>query len=109
MGNIYLQLAEGAWQATLSTIFKNLGFLIRQAPNAGKKAESHFQRGIKLSKEIGAKAIIGQAYLDLSLLYKAKGKTDLARDCITDAIQFFEQCEAETFLVRAKEALKLLK
>jgi hypothetical protein len=109
MGNIYLQLAEGAWQATLSTIFKNLGFLIRQAPNAGKKAESHFQRGIKLSKEVGAKAILGQSYLDLSLLYKAKGKTDQARDCITDAIQFFEQCEAETFLVRAKEALKLLK
>jgi hypothetical protein len=41
-------------------------------------------------------------------LYKVKGKPDDARKCISDAIHLFEECEADVFLKRAKEALAAL-
>jgi len=77
-------------------------------PSAGKKAEDHFNKAIEVAKEIGAKGTLGQAYLDLGLLHKAKGKTDQAREYITKAIQVLDQCETEVFLKQAKEALASL-
>jgi tetratricopeptide (TPR) repeat protein len=48
---------------------------------------------------------MGMAYLDLGLLYRMKGKTEQAKKCISEAIQIFEQTEAQGFLKQAKEAL----
>jgi tetratricopeptide (TPR) repeat protein len=93
---------------SLSTLAKNLGFFIKNIPFAGKKAESHFKKAIDVAKEIGAKGILAQAHLDLGLLHKAKGRSDRARDCISKAIELFEQCEAEVYLKQAKEALDFL-
>jgi tetratricopeptide (TPR) repeat protein len=84
---------------------KNLGFLIQKVPFARKKAEEHFNRAIEVAKEIGAKGTMGMAYLDLGVLYRMKGKTEQARKCISEAIQIFEQTEAEGFLKQAKETL----
>lgn len=108
LGNVYLQIAERASPISLSTIVKNISFVIKHVPFASKKAGYHFNKGIELSKEIGAKSLIGQAYLSLGQLYKAKGRQDKARECISKAIQYFEQCEAETYLKQAKEALDSL-
>jgi tetratricopeptide (TPR) repeat protein len=60
---------------------------------------------IGVAKEIGAKGVLGQAYLNLGLLHRAKGRTEQAQKCILDAIELFEQCEVEAFLKQAKEAL----
>jgi hypothetical protein len=38
-----------------------------------------------------------------------KGKTEQAKQCITESIQIFEQTEAEGFLKQAKEALAFLR
>jgi len=62
-------------------------------------------KAIEVSKEIGANGTLGTAYLDLGLLHKAKGRTDQARECLSEAIQFFEQGKAETYLKQAREAL----
>jgi len=40
----------------------------------------------------------------LSLLHKAKRKTELARERISKAMQIFEGCEAELFLKQTREA-----
>jgi len=72
---------------------------------APEKAEYHLHKVTDTAKEIGAKSILGQAYLDLGLLHKAKGRTEQSRECIIEAIEFFEQCEADVFLKQAKEAL----
>ncbi len=82
--------------------------MIRSIPFAAKKAEDHFNRAIEIAREIGAKGTLGQAYLDLGLLHRAKGKKDKARECIRTAIEVFEQCEAEAYLKQAKEALQSL-
>ena len=50
----------------------------------------------------------GQAYFELGKLPKTKAKPGKTRDCITKAIEVFEECEADVFLKQAKEALASL-
>ena len=109
LGKMFLQIVEGKGPGSLSTIFKNIGFLIKNVPFAGKKAETHFNRAIEIAKEIGASGVLGQFHLDLALLNKSKGRTDKAKKCLSEAITVFEECEAEFYLKQAKEALASLK
>jgi tetratricopeptide (TPR) repeat protein len=85
-----------------------VGFSLKNVPFASQKAIKHFNRVIELSEEIGAKGAIGPAYLELGLLYKAKGRTAKAQECLSQAIQDFEQSKAETYLKQAKEAFASL-
>jgi tetratricopeptide (TPR) repeat protein len=109
LGKVYSQIVEGSEPISLSTMAKNIGFLVKNVPFASKKAEEHFNRAIEVAKEIGTKGTMGMAYLDLGLLYRTKGKTEQARKCLSEAIQIFEQTEAEGFLKQAKDALASLK
>ena len=109
LGNVYLQIVRGGEERiSLSTAARNIGFLIREVPFATKKAEDHFNESIKVAKEVGIKSILGQAYLNLGLLHKTKGRIDKARDCITNALGVFEQCDAKLYLKQAREALASL-
>ena len=107
LGKVYSQIAAGSTPA-FSIMAKNIGFLVRNVPFAGKKAEEHFNKVIELAKEIGQKNLLGPAYLDLGLLHEAKGRKDQARECISEAIHIFQECEAETYLNKAKEVLASL-
>jgi tetratricopeptide (TPR) repeat protein len=107
LGKVYSQIATGS-PPTFSIMAKNIGFLVKNVPFAGKKAEEHFKKAIEVLKEIGAKGFVGPIYLDLGLLYKARKRTDQARQCISKAIQTFEECEAKVYLAQAKEALASL-
>ena len=109
LGKVYLQIVEGAGPMSLSTIAKNIGFLIKNVPFADKKAELHFNKAIDTAKEIGAKGFLGLAYLDLGLLHKAKKRKDQAKKCISEAVQLFEQCEADVYLKQARELLVSLR
>ena len=102
LGKVYLQIIEGAAPTSLSTVAKNIGFLIKNVPFASRKAEAHFNKAIEVAKAIGAKGLLGQAYVDLGLLHKTKKRTDKARDCISEAIKLFKKCEADVFVKQAK-------
>jgi tetratricopeptide (TPR) repeat protein len=106
LGKIYLQISTKARIGF--TALKNMGFLVIKAPFATRKAQTHFHRSIELAKEIGAKNILAQAYLDLGVLYGAKGKVQNARECVQQAVRLFERCGAEVYLRIANEALKSL-
>jgi class 3 adenylate cyclase/tetratricopeptide (TPR) repeat protein len=108
LGKVFLNIVERPGPISLSTMAKNIGFLIKSVPFASKKAEEHFNRAIEVAKEIGAKGAMGQAYLDLGLLHRMKGTIEQAKKCISEAIQIFEECEAEGYLKQAKEALASL-
>jgi tetratricopeptide (TPR) repeat protein len=84
------------------------GSLVGQIPEADQKAQEHLDRAIELGGEIGAKGTMGQAYLDLGLLYRTKGEKERARECIGTAVSLFEECELENRLRQAKEALESL-
>jgi len=109
LGSVYLQIVEGTGPRSFSVLIKNIGFFLKNVPLASKKAEDHFQKAIEVAKEIGAKGILSQAYFGLGLLHKAKKKEDRARECISHAIQVFEQCEAEIYVKQANEALESLR
>jgi len=105
LGKIYLQIVEGENLPSFSILARNIGFMVKNVPAAGKKAEDHFKRTIEIAKEIGAKSWMAVSYLDLGLLHKTKKRTDQAKECISKAIKLFEQCEATVYLKQAKEAL----
>jgi class 3 adenylate cyclase len=108
LGNIYLQIATGAGPKRFTFLAKNISFLIKSFSRASEKAEYHLNKAITTAKEIGARSVLGKAYHDLGLLYEAKGRTDQARQCISKAVQIFEECEAQVYLAQAKEALASL-
>jgi hypothetical protein len=103
LGKFYLQIFQRAGPKSLSFLFKNISFLAKTIPFADRKAEAYFNKTIEVSKETGAKSILGQTYLDLALLHKTKNRSNQARECISEAIQLFEKCEAGVYLKQAKE------
>ena len=105
LGRVYSQIVQGAGPKRLSILAKNVGFIIKNIPFAGKKAEDHFKRAIEVAEEIGAQGVLGQAYLDLGLLHRAKGRTEQAKKCVSEALQLFEESEAQVYMKRAEEAL----
>ena len=109
IGRLYLQFVQRAEPISLSTMAKNICFLLRNVPTASKKAEIHFNNAIEVASKIGAKSVLAQAYLDLGILNKAKGRIEQARYCISSAIQIFEESQAEIFLKQAYEALESLR
>jgi class 3 adenylate cyclase/tetratricopeptide (TPR) repeat protein len=108
LGKVFLKMIEGTKETKFSTLIKNLGFLVKNVPFAGKKAENHFNKAIQIAKEIGAASILGEAKLGLGMLHKAKGRIEEARDYIAKSIQIFEQTGAETNLQQAKQILATL-
>jgi class 3 adenylate cyclase/tetratricopeptide (TPR) repeat protein len=109
MGMVYSKIAQsGGEKKNFSFLMKNIGFLIKTLPFAYKKAEEHLNIAINTAGEIGAKSVFGQAYLELGQLHKAKGKKEKARECISNAIDAFEKCEADVFLKQARETLAAL-
>lgn len=108
VGKVYLQMATGNGPMDFRFVMRNFVFLVRNLPFAGKKSEYHLKRAIEAAKKVGAIAILSQAYFDLALLYKAKKRVDEAKNCLYEAISIFEQCSAEVYLKKAKEALSSL-
>jgi tetratricopeptide (TPR) repeat protein len=108
LGHFYLEVVAKKAPISLSVMAKNVGFLLRNVPTAAKKAEEHLNKAIEVAQEIGAKTILGRACLDLGLLHKTRGRIDQARECISKAVQIFEECEVEMLVEQAKEALGTL-
>ena len=106
LGKIYLKIVEGA--PVSLAIIKNFGFLLKNVPFASRKAEQHFNKSILVAKEIGAKSMLGIAYLDLAQVHRQKGRKDRARGSVLKAIEVLEQCDAEFFLKQARELLASL-
>ena len=108
LGKIYLKMIQGEGEKSFSFVTKNIGFLIKTLPFLKQKAEEHLNEAIRVARKIGAKGILGQAYMDIGELRKIKGRRDEARKYISDAIQLFEECENDFFLKQAEEFLGVL-
>jgi tetratricopeptide (TPR) repeat protein len=108
LGGLYLQMVQSGEKPSLSLVIKNMGFLIKNAPHADRRAKDFFQKAIRQAKEVGDNDTLGRAYLNLGLLHKAKKRTDKAKECISEAIKIFEETEADVFLKQTKEVLESL-
>jgi len=108
LGQVYLQIVDKSATVSLTTMAKNVGFILKNVPSADKKAEEHLNKAIEVAKEIGAKGTLGEAYLDLGRLHKAKGRSEQARECFITAVETFEECQSRVFLKQAKKDLTSL-
>jgi len=93
LGRVYYQIVAKASPISFSTMAKNVGFILKNVPSAGRKAEEHFNKAIETGKE---------------LLHIATKKSDKARARLTEAIEVLEQCGSEGGLKLAKEAMASL-
>jgi class 3 adenylate cyclase/tetratricopeptide (TPR) repeat protein len=108
LGKVYSSINQRKGTRRLSFLVHNFGILIRSVLISSKKAEEYLNIAIAVAEEIGAKGLLGQAYLELGALYKAKRKTAQARKYISKAINVFQQCEAEEYLKQARDTLASL-
>jgi len=108
LGNIYLQMVEGSSSISPLSIVKNISFLVKNVPFADRKSEAHFKRAIDVAEKVGAKSILSLAFLDWGLLHKAKKRKAPAIECISKAIEIFEQFEADVYLAQAHKELESL-
>lgn len=105
LGRIYLQVALREGGVGLSTVVKNLPFLVAHLPRAARHAEHHFKEAIRIADRINALGIKGQASLDLGRLYQAKRRSDLSMPLIKESIDLFKQLGADRHLQRAQAVL----
>lgn len=107
LGEINLQIATGP-KPSWGTMAKNIGFLVKNAPFAGRKAEDHLSKASDLFREMGMKGYLGLACLSLGILYNETNRTEDAKRYILEAIDLFKKCEAQKYLKQANEALDSL-
>ncbi len=108
LGSIFLQISQRSGKKGLAAFWKNFGFLIKNLPFAGKKAERHLTKAVQLAKQTGARGFLGQPCLQLGVLFKLRGRRAKAREYVSEAIQVFEECGFEAYLNHARELLDAL-
>lgn len=109
MGKVYARLALGESDKSLSLIAKNIGFLVKNVPSAGRKAEAYYRKAIEVAKEIGANGTLGQVYLDLGRLQQGKKRGAQAAECFAKAFDAFTRCNATAYRKVAEESLASLR
>jgi class 3 adenylate cyclase/tetratricopeptide (TPR) repeat protein len=110
LGEIFLNISlRKKIHLNLSLLVREFCFLLKNVPFAGRRAEQHYKAAIESAKAIGANGIQGQAYLGLGRLHAAKKKRDRSVECLSIAIQIFEECEAKAYLEETKKALASVK
>ena len=97
----YGTIANGLGQVYLQMVDKDV-------PSAAKKAQEYFHKAMEAAKEIGAKGVESQVYLNLSRLHKAEGRNDQAQDCLSKAVHIFEECEYNGYLSQTREVMGIL-
>ena len=106
LGKLYAQIASGTESVSIKTMLKNVGFIIKNVPNAIKKSEEHLLKAVEYSGNINAAGMQAQALLELGLLYKQKGNKERAINCLKEAIKIFNDYGNHVFLEKAQSALE---
>jgi class 3 adenylate cyclase/tetratricopeptide (TPR) repeat protein len=85
LGEIYLQMVLRQARPTLSMLVRNLGFVLRTLPFAGRKARQQLEAGIRLCRELGMTVWLARGLLDLGLLGRAERRLAEARRSLEEA------------------------
>lgn len=108
LGVVYTQFITGSSPGFL-TLVKNIGSIVKNAPFADRKAEEHFNKAIEILREVGAKSLLGRAFFNLGQLHKVKKRNENARECFSEAVHLFRECDAHVYLKQAEEAVASLR
>jgi tetratricopeptide (TPR) repeat protein len=105
LGNLFLEIAKGDQKASAAAIFKNIGFVIKHAIVAGKRASEHFNAAIHYADQVNAIGLKGQAYYGLGILNKIKRKYEIAGEYFEKSIDIFQETGAYSYLDQAENEL----
>jgi class 3 adenylate cyclase len=108
LGKVYFQMTDREARISPAAMARNIGFLLTNMPVVNRKIEQHFSKAIELAEEVGAKGVLGRAYLDFGIYHQTKKRTDQARECISRAIALFDECKADGYLKQAREVMAAL-
>jgi tetratricopeptide (TPR) repeat protein len=106
LGTIYLQLYLRSGKKSLVLLWHNLGVILRNLFSAGRKAEKHFLTAVELAQETGARGFLGQPYLQLGVLYKARGESEKAKEYFLKALATFRVCDMRVYAQRTEEMVR---
>ncbi len=101
LAKVYLRMRGGAGKKDYSAITRNLWFLVTTLPFARKLARHHLDEAIRTSQEIGARCVLGQAYLEAGLFFRRQGNVAQAKRYMGDAATLLQECDAEMLLKQA--------
>jgi hypothetical protein len=107
MGVAYARIARGEGSASLLFLVRNLGFVLRHALPARRKARALLE-AIADSPPDGLGGNSGAANLELARLHAHKGEREAARSRAAQAIEIFERQGAVRAVAQAHELLSSL-
>ncbi|MFQ5973486.1 MAG: hypothetical protein ACE5Q3_14245, partial [Alphaproteobacteria bacterium] len=108
LGEIYLQMALGKEKPPPGVLLKNLGFILRTAPFAARKARRHLTDALRIFRELDAPSAAAWALMDLGLLEIARKKGGEARTHLEEARDLARSVDAAGLSGRIDEALASL-
>ena len=106
LGKLYAQIASGTGSVSIKTMLKNVGFIIKNVPNATKKSEEYLLKAVESAGIINAAGMQAQALFELGMLYKQKGNKEKAINCLKEATKIFNDYGNHVFLEKAQSALE---
>ena len=107
VGRFYYYLASGE-KKERSKIFKNISFLIKNYFISNQKAIEYLSRSIELSKEIGAKNLLGQGHYFMGLCHLLKKRKSSAEEHLKKSITIFSKTGAMVYLRNATSTLNCM-
>ncbi|HET6419205.1 MAG TPA: AAA family ATPase [Geobacteraceae bacterium] len=90
LGDIYLGIATRTTKTTPVIILKNLWFILRTLPVAGRKARRHFEEVERTARTCNMPGFLAKAIYCQGLLSQAKKKHEEARTLFGEALQVAE-------------------
>jgi class 3 adenylate cyclase/tetratricopeptide (TPR) repeat protein len=108
LGSVYLQLYQKSGKKSFAILCHNLWVILKNLFTAGRQAEKHLLNAVQLAQQTGAKGFLGQPYLQLGVLFKARGQRETARQYLSEALQTFTACNMKAYAQRAEDLLRTL-
>ncbi|MEG4322226.1 MULTISPECIES: tetratricopeptide repeat protein [unclassified Microcoleus] len=88
-----------------TTLIRTKALFYFQAKMDTKKAIDLYQEAIEISRQIGAKCDLAEAYYQLALTYQKMGVIDQSQENFDKAIQLFEEMEAPKQVEKVRRAI----
>jgi tetratricopeptide (TPR) repeat protein len=104
LGQIYLKMAQGGPRPPLAMVLRNLGFLIRAVPFAGRRARRHLEAAVREFRRLDIPFSLAESLFHLALLHQAKGRSREARACLEEARAVAAAMEASPLCERIDAA-----
>lgn len=108
LARIYSAIYRRQARSLQPGLFQKVGRIVIQKVVARRKAETLLEQCRTTAEQIGARATLGQACLELARIQDYQGKSGKSAFTLQQAVHCLEECGAEGYLQEARELQKAL-